>query len=120
MGDLTENFSRWEVACGDGCGFDSVDHETLMVLVALRDHFGRRVDINSGCRCEAHNKRERGSRGSMHLDGRATDIVVDGVHADRVADYLESKYPGKYGIGRYRGHTHIDTKTGVKRRWDKR
>jgi hypothetical protein len=41
------------------------------------------------------------------------------VHDDKVADYLEEKYPDKYGIGRYIGRTHLDIRK-TKARWDNR
>ena len=120
MGDLSEHFSRKEFACKCGCGFDTVDVEALLVLEDLRSHFNRSVTVNSGCRCIIHNIKEGGSSGSTHVKARGSDVMVDGVPADDVADYLEKKYPGKYGIGRYVGRTHIDTKTGGPRRWDRR
>lgn len=119
MGDLSFHFSRSEFACRCGCGFDTVDHELIGVLEALRDRFGATVSINSGCRCATHNQAEGGSPKSQHLLGKAADVVVTGVLADKVADYLESAYPDKYGIGRYKGRTHIDVRA-AKSRWDLR
>ena len=119
MGDLSKHFSRYEFACSDECGFDTVDAELLLVLEYLHAHFGARVFINSGCRCPASNDKAGGSSTSKHLEGKAADIRVEGVHADRVADYLESAYPNSYGIGRYIGRTHIDVRVAPAR-WDRR
>ncbi|WP_319525690.1 D-Ala-D-Ala carboxypeptidase family metallohydrolase [uncultured Desulfosarcina sp.] len=120
VGQLSEHFFRHEFACKCGCGFDTVDAELIRVLEDLRTEFGdRKIKINSGCRCEAHNQAEGGSSGSMHLQGKATDFRVDGVDADAVADFLENLYPNCYGIGRYNGRTHIDVRLH-KARWDKR
>lgn len=120
MGDLSEYFSRWEFACRCGCGFDTVDHELIIVLEDLRNHFGARVDISGPNRCPKSNAETDGaSENSMHMTGKAVDGMVRGVHADTVADYLEQKYRDRYGVGRYRNRTHIDVRT-QKARWDKR
>ena len=76
MGDLSEHFSREEMACKCGCGLDTVDAELLSLLEKIRAHFDRPITINSGCRCEAHNRAVGGSKNSQHLIGRAADIVV--------------------------------------------
>ena len=117
---VSEHFSRKEMECKCGCGSDTVDVELITVLEEVREHFNAPVTINSGNRCPTHNREEGGSRGSQHIYCRAADFKVKGVSANRVADYLEKTYPDVYGIGRYKGRTHIDTKTGEKRRWDER
>lgn len=114
------NFRREEFECKCGCGFNTIDYELLEVLEDVRKYFNSPVVINSGCRCISHNHTVGGSTSSQHLYGRACDIVVKGIDADVVADYLESKYQSIYGIGRYNGRTHIDTRSGSKARWDKR
>ena len=136
MGKLNEYFDRSEFRCkgkhcgddGGNCGFATVDTELLKVLTDVREHFGKPVKINSGCRCFKHNEEVQkahnpnyvpGSSRSKHMQGIASDIVVTGVSPDEVADYLESKYPDKYGIGRYNTFTHIDVRSN-KARWDLR
>ncbi len=117
MGDISKNFSRKEFVCKCGCGFDTVDAELITVLEDVRAKFyGERVFISSGSRCRKHNNNVRGSASSQHLLGKAADIVIMKIPAYLVADYLEEKYPDKYGIGRYRGFTHIDVR-GEKARW---
>jgi len=115
---LNEFFQRHEFECHCGCGFDVVDAELLQVLTALRQRFGT-VTINSGARCETHNKNEGGSSASQHLQGKAADVVVEDTCAGLVALWFENQYPNQYGIGRYRGRTHIDVRA-KKARWDKR
>lgn len=112
-------FKRSEFACKCGCGFDTIDAELLVALNYIRLHFKSPVTINSGCRCVEHNKKEGGSSTSKHLIGQATDIRVKRVSADKVADFLEKSYDGRYGIGRYKGRTHIDVRETCAR-WDKR
>lgn len=118
MGDLSRHFSRTEFECQCGCGKDTIDAELIRILEALRELYGP-ISINSGVRCEEHNKAVGGSPGSKHLIGKAADFVVHQVVADKVATILETRYPDKYGIGRYDGRTHIDVRSG-KGRWDLR
>ncbi|MCP5006600.1 MAG: DUF882 domain-containing protein [Planctomycetes bacterium] len=113
---LHKHFSRTEFECPDGCGFDPVDKELLWVLIDLRQSFGRPITINSGCRCPKHNAAVGGGTKSQHLLGKAADIVIRGVAPELVSNYLEERYPDKYGIGRYETFTHIDVRE-MKARW---
>lgn len=113
---LSENFYRHEFACNCGCGFDTIDTETLVVIQNLRDHFGVVVIVTSASRCVKYNKRIGGAKHSQHLVSRAVDFRIPGVSPKHAADYLEEKYKGKYGIGRYLNFTHIDTRK-VPARW---
>jgi len=112
MGDISKNFSRREFVCKCGCGFGVVDVELISVLEDIRENFGgRAVRITSGSRCAEHNRSEGGEIHSKHLVGIAADIVVEGISEVDVAYYLEKTYKGKYGIGRYKGRTHIDIRS---------
>ena len=123
------NFTRKEYECKcEECGFDTVDFELDIVMDDIRKHFDKPVHINRGCSCVDHNDVVQlaynpdyifGTSDSQHLYGKACDFRVQDIHADKVADYLEEKYPNKYGIGRYNGRTHIDVRAN-KARWDKR
>lgn len=116
MGDISTNFSLHEFTCKDGCGFDEVSLETIDILENIREYFGKRITINSGCRCAKHNKAVGGSKNSQHLKGTAADIVVKGVEPKEVADYIDNTFPNGLGLGRYNTFTHIDTR-GRKARW---
>ena len=50
------------------------------------------------------------------MHGKASDIKLDGMDPDMVYDYLDKKYPDKYGIGKYKTFTHIDSRS-KKARW---
>lgn len=132
--DSIIGFRREEFECKCGCGFNAVDVELLSVLLNVKQHYSRLLGeevhllINSGCRCVEHNEviQKKASQSyiaytskSAHIRGTAADFVVKGVHADEVADYLEKTYPDKYGIGRYKGRTHLDIRS-TKARWDSR
>lgn len=108
MGDLTDHFSRHEFACRCGCGFDGVDPELVTLLEEIRQHYDRPVIVQSGCRCENHNRRVGGAVLSWHRYGKAADIRVKGLPPEYIADYLEECYPDTLGIGRYRWWTHVD------------
>ncbi len=73
MGDISKNFDRIEFACQCGCGFADVDPTLLAMLQAMRDLVGP-IYINSGCRCQKHNKDEGGKDNSAHLTGKGVDI----------------------------------------------
>lgn len=132
MGDLTRNLSRHEFACNCGCGFDTVDAELVIIIQDSADYFSAkdginiRIDITGPNRCKQHNINEGGASNSQHVYARAADYKLfnrytgEQIHPDRVADYLEQKYIGKYGIGRYKNRTHVDTRTNGPARWDKR
>jgi len=116
MGNISTHFSREEFACKCGCGFSAVDVELLRLLEEVREHFGKPVHINSACRCETHNKSVGGGERSQHKYARAADIVIDGVHPDKIYAYFDSRYPTQYGLGGYPSFCHIDTRS-YKARW---
>lgn len=113
---LSENFKVSEFACnGKGCcSTVKIDTALVSYLQKIRDYFGATVTINSGYRCETHNKAVGGATGSKHRLGMAADIVVKGVKPAEVAKYAESI--GILGIGLYETASdgyfvHIDTRT---------
>lgn len=121
---LTRNFWRHEMACHCGCGFDTMDYETLQLAQIVCDHFARQFQIpkvictvTSAARCASHNKAVGGSPNSQHLYGRAMDIRIVGVPPQEVYDYLNVLYPDSYGFGLYTSFVHIDTRTGTPARW---
>jgi len=124
---------------------DTIDYQLVEMLQQAADWFMDQEDesmvdrvsitINSGNRCVTHNHKEGGSKRSRHMKSCAADFKFKYVMHERdannkqkkilvppdeVADYLEKKYIGKFGIGRYNGRTHFDTSTGPARRWDVR
>lgn len=142
MGDLSKNLSRREFVCRCGqCTDDPVvDSELVSIIQDVVDHFSEElkqelsVSINSGNRCDRWNaytwgcintqKKLKGESvdiakipwDSYHLKGMAADIVIRGVGADLVYNYLDKKYPADMGIGKYPDRTHIDVRKG-KARW---
>ncbi len=115
MGDLSAHFSRSEFACKCGCGFDTVDIDLVYALQDIRDALGP-VTIDSGCRCKAHNIAIGGSAKSQHMFARAADFRVKDVPAPAVQDFVEARWPDRYGLGKYKNWTHLDTRRS-RARW---
>lgn len=126
MGDLTTNFSRHEFECECGCGYNTVDIELVQVLEDIRSHFfAKSLIITSGCRCYKHNeslKKIGASSKSQHLFAKAADFKVKDdygyVNPGLIYDYLDRRYPAKFGIGLYGNRVHIDVRSHAAR-WSK-
>ena len=123
---MTENFKKSEFDCKCGCEMteDVLVNITKLAnqLQYVRDNVARPIDINSGYRCEAHNKAVGGSENSQHLLGKAADIVIQGL--DPVLDtydYLEELILSgeilQGGLGMYQTFTHYDIRK-IKARWN--
>ena len=86
-------------------------------LEVIREELGGRpIKILSGYRSAAFNAALEGAaRKSQHIEGRAADIRVAGVPADKVHDTVlrlsrEGKIPQVRGLGRYPSFTHVDVR----------
>lgn len=113
---LSNNFKSTEFDCnGKGCCSKTlIDPKLVEYLQAIRDYFGKPVNISSAYRCKIHNPKVGGVKTSKHIEGMAADIKVEGVKPSEVAKYAESI--GVKGIGLYEtdkdGYfVHIDTRT---------
>ena len=117
MGDLTKNLSRHEFACKCGCGFDTMDWETVTLVQALCDRFNTKVLVHSGCRCTTYNRKVGGAKDSQHIKGRAMDISLEGVSPETVYEYLDRWNKDNLGLGLYKTFVHVDTRSSGKARW---
>ena len=120
---LSPGFKVREFRCRDGSDAIIIDQTLVVLLQAIREHFGRAVVITSGYRTAAHNAKVGGSKSSQHLLGKAADIQVADTTVEAVAAYAESLMPGWGGVGRYpvkagrtKGWVHVDTRPN-KSRW---
>ena len=125
MGDLSDNLSRYEMACNCGCGFDTVDFDLVHTLQDAVDHFALKygdckVIITGPNRCPTHNKANGGAPNSQHLYGKAADhkLYVNGDQIDprEVYDYYDKTYPRSHGVGLYHNRVHVDVRK-TKARW---
>jgi hypothetical protein len=66
---IKEYFEDHEFACKCGCGLNVFDPKLRMDLNVLRYFCGFAFIINSGCRCEKHNKAVDAKANSEHLVG---------------------------------------------------
>lgn len=115
MGDLSEHFSKSEFACKCGCGFGlnggDVSPALVFLLEAIREDVGGPVRLNSGCRCEKHNKDEGGVEHSVHTLGEAADIQVEGGRHRFMVLRAASDH-GAEGIGVAKTFIHVDVHKG--------
>ena len=116
IGYLSENFKESELMCKGTKTLPEkgIDPKLLELLEHIRAHFDAPVKINSGYRSPEHNAKVGGAKGSYHVKGMAADIVVKGVPAIKVYNYLNTTHYG--GVGRYSRFTHVDVREG-KARW---
>ena len=91
---------------------------------AIRDDVGVPVHINSGCRCEKHNARSGGVKGSKHTKGLAADLscLKGNVALWNAAKKLqaEGKLPDLDYCIRYKWGIHIDCGGKRKSMWEVR
>ena len=92
-----------------------IDPPSMDRLQTLRNNLARPMVITSAYRSAAHNKAVGGASASLHMEGKAFDVVV-GNH-DPHAFIAAARTAGFTGIGTYprQGFIHIDT--GPARVW---
>jgi len=121
---LTRNFALDEFKCRDGSLPEGELLENCQELAdnlqVLRDHIGKPINIISGYRPPAYNKKIGGAKRSQHLLARAADIKVSGmapaeVHAT-VIKLIKAGKMKQGGVGKYSTFVHYDTR-GTAARW---
>ena len=112
---ISKNFkaSEFKCKCSGHCTKTLIDENLIAYAQRIRDHFDAPVVINSAYRCPTHNKSVGGVTKSLHVEGRAADIKINGVSPAEIARYAE--LIGIKGIGLYEtskdGYfVHIDTR----------
>ena len=73
-GYITPHFQRREFTCKCGCGKDNIDPALAQMCETIRDNIGVPLIVNSGVRCEKHNAKVGGVKGSYHTQGKAVDL----------------------------------------------
>lgn len=125
---VTKNFSVEEFDCNDGSKMpDSVMTNMIELaeqLQILRDHIGKPIRITSGYRSKEYNRRIGGVRNSMHVIGKASDLVVTGMSSRElyaiINDLIRDGKMKQGGVGLYvsQGFVHYDIR-GTRARWRK-
>lgn len=98
-----------------------IDPKLIHILDMIQDHFGaKELKIISQYRSPTRNammRREgRGvAKNSLHMQGMAADIEIDGVPASQIRDYAYSLKRG--GTGFYGNNSFIHVDTGRVRTW---
>ena len=82
-------------------------------LQVIRDLLGKPIIINSGYRSPQHNTAIGGTSNSFHMKGMAADIVIPGLTAHAVQQFLKN-WSG--GLGSYAHFTHVDIRPN-RARW---
>ena len=91
------------------CGQNHISPELVAMLQRARTESGVPFVINSGYRCNKHNKEIKGSKKSSHLNGLAVDIRCrDNQERDRILTGLFAANFHRIGIADTFIHADID------------
>lgn len=110
---LSKNFHLSEFECRCGCRTTKISGKHIQQLQKFRDKIGKPIQVNSGYRCEKHNKAVGGATDSQHLTGNASDIGVKDLSPSEVYAEADKMFNG---VGKYVGFTHVDSRD-KKARW---
>jgi hypothetical protein len=112
----------WGEATHEGQRIPTANHYTNIVALATqlekaRKQIGRPFRVTSWYCPNPWNARAGGAKRSQHLEGRAADVVVDGLMGRDLGRMVSDWWPG--GLGIYPGNRqhilHLDV--GPKRKW---
>ena len=112
---ISKNFKLREFQCKDGSQLVKLDSQLLIKLQKLRDLIGKPIIIASGYRTQQYNKKVGGVDDSLHLEGKASDIRINGMSPSQIKRYAEQV--GFSGIGIYKSFLHLDIRK-TKARWN--
>lgn len=90
----TKNFSVTEFACRH-CGKNEIDQRIINMAQAIREELGVPVRVNSGYRCEKHNAKVGGVKGSFHTKGLAADLSCELARSENVSGGAEALEGGQ-------------------------
>jgi len=111
VGDLSEHFSKAELAC-HCCGKLIIDPALIAGLEQLRKLAARPIRIHAGYRCHLHNQDVGGVSESKHTSGMAADLDIPGLTLQEMYE-LALQVPAflSGGIGVYDGgFLHVDVR----------
>jgi len=119
-----QHFQAKEFKC-PCCGSNTVHKALAAALDAIRKQIGTSIRINSGVRCEAHNKAIGGASRSYHLPregiGHAADITFGHVYNKSAINILKlfiitaDVLMGQGGVILYPTWVHVDVRDALGR-----
>lgn len=104
--------SEFQCPC---CGTSEMDSEVEKKIDLIRDRLGVPLHINSGYRCSAHNREVGGKPTSQHLVGKAIDVSIANLTAEKKRQFLELAIGQFFGVGIGSTFFHLDL--GTPRLW---
>lgn len=123
---LTENFNLFEFSCNNESKtpvpkkYLNNVRKLAENLQVLRYDIAKSINVNSGYRTPAYNKKVGGVKASQHMTAKAADIHVKGISpkklGERIKKLIEEGKMDKGGLGIYKNFVHYDIR-GVNRRW---
>ncbi len=116
MGDLSEHFSKVELAC-HCCGQLRIDQGLVDALEELRGLAGKPVVVHDAYRCATHNQEVGGVSDSEHTRGMAADVEIPGLSLQEMYE-LALQVPAFRGggVGVYDGgFLHVDVRAHAAR-----
>lgn len=87
-----------------------------VVLAQISAHYGKPVQVTSGCRSARGNRAAGGRKRSLHLSCMAADIRVAGVGEGQLLRYIKG-LSAVGGVGTYCGNSIVHIDVGPKRQW---
>ena len=115
MGDLSRDFSRYEIQCSCGCDAKWISPLLIEKLQKVRNIIGRPIIITSGVRCGFYNTSIKASMNSSHIPdsygmGNAVDIACATSKHRYELIQVAQKFFNRIGIsgGVYGGFVHLD------------
>lgn len=98
------------------CGLMDVDDRVLSYCQHIRETMKIPIFINSGFRCEKHNKEIDGNPNSLHLTGKAVDISTARMSGEQKFELVElGQMIFSGGLGIAQTFIHLDI--GPSRLW---
>lgn len=116
---LSEHFQLSEFRPGEhSYNYIRISPSLIQTLETIRKKAGKPVEVTSGYRPVAYNRKVGGVSNSTHIDGLAADIYVDGMSTEALHAICDGVIGDRGGVGYYPTleFVHIDLR-GYRARW---
>jgi len=89
-----------------------VKEQVIQNLIAMSKQLGYVLQVTSGYRSPAYNKKVGGVKKSQHMLGNAVDILQPGMNTTQRQEFLQAAIDNGFkGIGIYNSFTHLDIRS---------